>query len=256
MIIPVEPLRKGSVPGIRGESFTPLKPLRKKSVSRIQRELFQPVPQRQETITSKGGEINLKDEIGATLSIPINSTARGEHVQVNLATGFRGTCEMPEGVESVSPAYLIKTTNEIEFREHVDIKLRHTSNLQTAEDCEEMVFLKANITQNDSNSRLHFEKIVDSDSVNFSPGERDGRLKLKKLFSWFKIGRKQSRNKSRNRNNYQCIISISFLQRNGFTQQGCIGLLLALKSQPSSACVLSTLSTLRCDAVLILLHDL
>ncbi|ORU94815.1 MAG: hypothetical protein A6F71_09725 [Cycloclasticus sp. symbiont of Poecilosclerida sp. M] len=79
---------------------------------------FEPAPQRQDTITSKGGEINLKDEIGATLSIPRNSTTKDE--PVNFTTGFSGSYEMPEGVESASPAYMIKTTNEVEFRENVE----------------------------------------------------------------------------------------------------------------------------------------
>ena len=162
------------------------------------RREFEPAPPRQETITPKGGEINLKDEIGATLSIPRNSTAKDE--QVNFTTGFSGSYEMPEGVESVSPAYLIKTTNEVEFNEPVDVTLQHTSNLQTAEDCKEMVFLKASITHEDSRSDsiLSFEKIDNtSAAVSFSPGERHGRLKLKKLFSWFRIGRKESGNRGR-----------------------------------------------------------
>ena len=107
---------------------------------------------------------------------------------------------MPEGVESVSPAYLIKTTNEVEFHEPVDVTLQHTSNLQTAEDCKEMMFLKASITSTahkDSDSRLKFESIDNaSAAVKFSPGEQHGGLKLKKLSSWFKIGRKQSGKKS------------------------------------------------------------
>ena len=158
-------------------------------------------------ITSKGGEINLKDEIGATLSIPRNSTAKDE--RVNFSTGFSGLCEMPEGVESASPAYLIKTTNEVEFKKPVDVTLQHTSNLQTAEDCKEMMILEAScITHEDSDSILSFEKIDNSSgAVSFSPGERHGRLRLKKLFSWFKIGRKQNGNKSRDQNNYCFVIN-------------------------------------------------
>ena len=161
--------------------------------------LFEPL--NQVTITSEGGEINLKDEIGVTITIPRNSSDKDE--QVNLATGFSGSCEIPEGMESASPAYLIKTTNEVEFNEPVDVTLQHTSNLQTAEDCKEMVILEAScITHEDSNSILSFEKIDNSSgAVSFSPGERHGRLRLKKLFSWFKIGRKQNGNKSRDQNN-------------------------------------------------------
>ena len=181
----------------------------------------EPAPPRQETITSKGGEINLKDEIGATLSVPRNSTAKDE--QLNLAVRFSGSYEMPEGVESVSPAYLIKTTNEVEFHEPVDLTLQHTSYLQTAEDCKEMVILKASITSTaheDSDSRLKFENI-DNDiaAVKFSPGERHGELKLKKLSSWLKIGRKQ---KSRDEMVNCCMLYSCNVQRKGFIQQGCI----------------------------------
>ena len=127
---------------------------------------------------------------------------------------------MPEGVESVSPAYLIKTTNEVEFHEPVDVTLQHTSNLQTAEDCKEMVILEANITHEDSDSILSFEKT--SAAVSFSPGERHGRLKLKKLFSWFRIGRKQSGKKSRNQSCMIPILTLAYVQGKVFTQQGCI----------------------------------
>ena len=117
---------------------------------------------------------------------------------------------MPEGVESVSPAYLIKTTNEVEFNEPVGLTLQHTSYLQTAEDCKEMVILKASITltsHKDSDSRLKFEEIDNANApVKFSPGEGYGRLILKKLSSWFKIGRKLlSGKKSRDQiTNYCC----------------------------------------------------
>ena len=159
------------------------------------RKEFEPEPLRQETITSKGGEINLKEEIGVTLSIPRNSTTKEE--QVNFVTGFRGTCEMPEGVGSASPAYLIKTTNEVEFRENIDMTLQHTSNLQTVDDCEEMMFLKASTTSEDSDSILSFE-IIDSADVKFIPGERHGSIKQRNFFSWFRIGRNESGNKSKN----------------------------------------------------------
>ena len=149
-------------------------------------------PPRQVTITPKGGKIDMKNEMGIAITFSRNSTAKDE--QVNLATGFSGSCEMPEGVESVSPAYLIKTTKEIEFREPVDLTLRHVSSLKTAEDCKEMVFLKASSTSTahkDSDSRLKFESIDNaSAAVKFSPGEQHGRVKMNKLFSWFKIGRK------------------------------------------------------------------
>lgn len=151
-------------------------------------------PPRQKTITSKGGEIDLEEEIGSSIVVPRNSTARDE--PVDFATGFSGLYELPEGVESVSPAYLIKTTKKVKFSKDIAVRLQHNANLQTAEDCKAMVFLKASVTptHKGSNSSLKFEEIKGT-KAEFSQGKSNfGVIKLKHLFSWFKIGRKKRKN--------------------------------------------------------------
>ena len=155
---------------------------------------------RLETITSKGAVIDLRKEIGVSISIPENTTQ--EEQTVELAAGFSGAYEMPEGVQSVSPAYLIKTTEEGRFRKDVDVTLQHNANLETMEDCKEMIFLGANLTpthtDSDSNPVYKFEEIKGS-HVEFSPGKKHGGITLSSLFSLFKVGRRQSRKENKGR---------------------------------------------------------
>lgn len=154
-------------------------------------------PPRQETITSEGGDINLEDEIGACISFPRDATLEDEELKV--VTGFSLHHEMPKDVESVSPAILIKTANEIEFSKEVHVRMQHNANLKTAEDCSNMVFLMASITPSQSGpgcKPLYKFEVIEGSEAKFNPGEKTGVVKRKSLFSWLKIGRKKRDNHS------------------------------------------------------------
>ena len=158
---------------------------------------FSKLPQ-QETITPEGREINLEEEIGASISVPKEAVLEDKHIQIT--SSLSGSFLLPDDVESVSPSYLIKTTKKMEFSKEVDVRLQHTANLETEEDCKDMVFLKASLSPRDSGSKAgpvyKFEEIKEKE-VEFSPGKRRfGMIKLKQLFSWFKIGRKKKESKS------------------------------------------------------------
>lgn len=127
---------------------------------------------------------------GITLSFPENSMEREE--SLNIATSFSGAFEIPDDLESVSPAYMIGTTTTIEFSKDVDLKLQHTANLRTAEDCKDMVVMKASIVPSNDGSRFsRFQEIKDG-SVKFIEEGRFGVVKLRSLVSSsYKIGRKK-----------------------------------------------------------------
>lgn len=153
-------------------------------------------PRRRETISPEGREIDLGDKIGVSLSISRNSVVEDEDLIIQPS--FCGPFEMPDGVESASPAYLIKTTNEVEFKRDVDVKLQHNALLRTEEDCKGMVLLQASSTPTyrDSSPVYEFEEIDGGDGT-FSPlpgKRRYGRFKWRRFSSYFKIGRKQSGN--------------------------------------------------------------
>ena len=130
------------------------------------------------------------------LSIKRNSFHHEDNsTELLIQSSFSGPFEMPEGVESVSPAYLIQTKHKVEFKKDVDLKLHHNAHLKTEEDCKDMVFLKAKSTPayrgQECTPFYQFEEIDDGSSAEFSSRWKFGKIKLSRLFSWFKIGRKQ-----------------------------------------------------------------
>lgn len=123
-----------------------------------------------------------------SISIPRNATLEDEQMEVTAS--FSGTHEMPDGVESVSPYYIIETSKRVEFIKDVEVKLQHTAHLEKEEDYQNMVVLKASHTCSQGGHAGKFEEI-DRTSVKFSPGFVMFKVKS---FSWFNIGwRRKSR---------------------------------------------------------------
>ena len=150
-------------------------------------------PQRRETVSLEGAEIQ---DVGVSLSISRNSVIEDEGLIIQ--TTFCGPFAMPAGVDSASPAYLIKTANEMEFKKDVDVKLQHNADLRTEEDCKDMVLLQASSTPTykgrDPSPIYEFEEIDGGDGT-FSPlpgRRRFGNFKWRRFSSYFRIGRKRS----------------------------------------------------------------
>ena len=99
-----------------------------------------------ESLTSSAKSINLEN-VGISLSIPedaLPSTDPPPEVQIQPC--FSGPWEVPENLELVSPAYIVEPSREVVFRKEVLVKIRHHANLETEEDCKNMVFLSASTT--------------------------------------------------------------------------------------------------------------
>ena len=137
---------------------------------------------REVTISTKATRI---DENGFSLSVPDNAVNRD--VQLSIATSFSDSFEVPKGIESVSPTYLIGTTTMIEFSKDVDLILQHTANVRTDEDCKDMVVMKASVCDSDR-GKFSYE----SGNVTFVKEGRVGILKLRNLeTASYKIGRRK-----------------------------------------------------------------
>ena len=147
---------------------------------------------KKESITSDKKTINLED-VGISITFPENSLPPTDPpLEVNIQPCFSGPFEMPDGIESVSPAYIIKYNRRITFLKDVILKIQHYANLQTEEDCENMVFLSARcIPEYRGSSPIYvFKEITDSKGL-FRPGQEKpfGENKLKH-FSIITIGKK------------------------------------------------------------------
>ena len=91
-------------------------------------------------------KINLEN-VGISMSIPENALPSTDPpLEVQIQPCFSGSWEVPENLELVSPAYIIKSSREVQFMNKVSVKIWHYANLETEEDCEDMVFLSASTT--------------------------------------------------------------------------------------------------------------
>ena len=118
-------------------------------------------PLRKITITPRGKEVSLEQEMGVSISIPRNAVVKEE--QLDLATSFSDSYQMPDGVESVSPAYIIETSKEIiELSGDIEVRLQHTANVETEEECRDLMVLRAALSPSlkgsASNAVHKFEK--------------------------------------------------------------------------------------------------
>ena len=147
---------------------------------------------KKESITSDEKTINL-EEVGASLTFPENSLSSNEPpVEVAIQPCFSGSFIMPDDIESMSPAYVIKLNRKVKFEKDVLLKIRHNANLQTENDCENMVFLSASSTPEyrGSSPVYVFKEITDTKKL-FIPGQEKpyGEIQLNH-FSIFTTGMK------------------------------------------------------------------
>ena len=139
-------------------------------------------------------EIDLKEEMGLAISIPRNAAVRDE--QIEITASLSGAYEVPEDVTSVSPAYIIKTSREVEFRKDVDVTMQHTARLQAAEDEQDVIVMKATVkTPSQRGSIRKLEEMKEA-KLECTPG--CVKMKVKSFVSSvFKVGRRKSKSKTK-----------------------------------------------------------
>ena len=147
-------------------------------------------PPRKVTITPRGKEVDLLQEIGLSISIPRNATLKDQ--QLDVAASFSGACTMPADMASVSPEYIIQTRQKVEFRKEVELTFQHVADLQTKEDRRNLVVMKASPTPSQrghaSSGTQKFEEVRGA-KLEVSPGYV--KMKVKKIGSAiYKVGKK------------------------------------------------------------------
>lgn len=98
---------------------------------------------RSASITDEEAKFDFKEELGIYLSIAENSISEDENVELFVLPAFSGPFAGPEGLEPVSPAYLIKSDKEIRFKKDVTLQIQHNACVVTERDCEDLVFMRA-----------------------------------------------------------------------------------------------------------------
>ena len=101
---------------------------------------------RKESLTSSAKNIDLED-VGISLSIPEDALPSTDPpLEVQILPCISGSWEVPDNLELVSPAYIVEPSREAVFRKEVLVKIWHHANLESEEDCKDMVFLCASTT--------------------------------------------------------------------------------------------------------------
>jgi hypothetical protein len=120
---------------------------------------------------------NLKD-VGITLSIP-EDAFYPRALQFEIQPCFSGSWEVPENLELVSPAYIVKPSRDIVFRKKILVKIWHHVKLESEKDCEKLTFLSARTVPKyrDGNPVYTFRKIRTAKGL-FRPGEPTGEIEL------------------------------------------------------------------------------
>ena len=154
--------------------------------------LFHQEPIVQEDITFER-EVILKGT-GIELSIPVDSKpiSLEEPLTLTIRTCFSGPFELPDDYESASPAYLIEPSRRVKFQRDVTVEIYHYLNLESEEDCDNMVFLSASITPEYRESRpvYTFKEIKETKGV-FKPGYQVGEIKLRH-FCYLKAAKRKN----------------------------------------------------------------
>ena len=142
-----------------------------------------------EHLSCSSNVIDLEDDIGISIVVPEDSLPPEESVDLVIQPCFSGSFEMPEDIKQASPAYLIETDKKVELKKSLLVRIQHHANLQTEEDCNRMVFLRANSDPEYRGSKpVYIFKEVDGVEGKFTPGESQvGEIELTR-FSWWRIG--------------------------------------------------------------------
>ena len=130
--------------------------------------------------------------MGILLQVPEYSFTE-EEVSVLIHPYFSGNFKLPDGYELASPVYCIQTNEDVKFLKDLSLKIHHYADLQTKEDCEDMIFVSASLTPEigSSGPEYVFRKADVTKSL-FEPGSSTGSINLNH-FSLKAIGRWISR---------------------------------------------------------------
>ena len=127
---------------------------------------------KRETVTMKEKIIDLQ-EVGISLSIPENALPPTDPpLQLEIQPCFSGSFHVPQDVELVSPAYIVKPSRKVAFQKDVLVKIWHHANLESEEDCKDMMFLSASTRpQHRGDTPVYVFKKIRGAKGSFRPGE-------------------------------------------------------------------------------------
>ena len=147
-------------------------------------------------VTTEEKTVDLVQDVGISLTFPENSLPSTDPpLEVAIQPCFSGSFVLPDGIQLASPAYAITPNREVTFQKDLVLKIHHYANLQTEEDCEDMVFISASSTPEYRGSIpiYNFKEMKEAKGM-FRPGQKQplGEIQLKH-FTLFGVGKKSKK---------------------------------------------------------------
>ena len=131
--------------------------------------------------------------MGISLSFPEDALPPTDPpLQLEIQPCFSGSFDVPPDIELVSPAYVVEPSRKVSFQKKVLVKMWHHANLESEEDCEDMVFLSASTTpEYRGDTPVYVFREIKGAKGSFRPGPI-GQIALKH-FCTLALGKKQKR---------------------------------------------------------------
>ena len=153
---------------------------------------------KRENVTMKEKTIDLKD-VGLSLSIPKDVLPSTDPpLQLEIQPCFSGPFSIPQDIELVSPPYIVNPSRKVNFQKEVLVTIWHHANLETANDCEDMVFLSASTSpQYKEGNPVYTFREIRKVKGSFRPSEKQpvGQIALKH-FCTLALGKRKRKNHS------------------------------------------------------------
>jgi ankyrin repeat protein len=159
-----------------------------------------------QTVTAAGAHISWREEIGVEFDIPPGAVPADRELELSVWPCCDGPFSLPDDYELASPVFLVSPS--FEFSRDISLTMSHFSNLETGEDCEEMVFLSAPATSHMRERPVYRFRVLGEGD--FKPHQNDGRILLTH-FCTITTGRKRKKpsenppsKRMRDNNRYVC----------------------------------------------------
>ena len=121
------------------------------------------------TVKSNGSVLDRSD-IGLKISIPEGAVHEEKDAEINVFPCFSGPFKMPEGFEAASPVYMIG--EGYKFKKDVKLEIEHFADIQSKEECETMVLVKASPKPKEGSDIHYILEKVEHSEKKFIAGEQ------------------------------------------------------------------------------------
>lgn len=143
-------------------------------------------------LTSEEATIDYEKEMGISISVPDNAVPAEKAIDMTILPSFFGPFAGPEGMEPVSPAYLVDI-GVTQLQRVITVKIQHNASIATGQDCSDLFFLGSKLSPSNRGPLFGtlyiFQRLGGSEVSSDTESMQFGEASIKES-SWLMIWRK------------------------------------------------------------------